>query len=158
MDISGRGLGRNGVNESRDQMQTSLHTFTFFKYANYYTVKLTLFENFLQSFINFLKYKFLNLILFIYFWLCWVFVAVSRLYLVAAGGGYSPLQYTGFSPQWLLLLETEALDTQASVVLTHGLCFSMPCGIFLDQVSEPVCPALQGGFLIIAPSGKTKFY
>ena len=45
-----------------------------------------------------------------------------------------------------------------SVVLMHGLCCSMTCGIFLDQVSEPMCPALQGGFLIAAPSGKTKFY
>ena len=40
-------------------------------------------------------------ILFI-FWLCWVFVAVHWLSLVAATGGYSLLWYTGFSLQWLL--------------------------------------------------------
>ena len=42
--------------------------------------------------------------LFIYFWLCWVFVAAHRLSLVAASGGYSLLRCTGFSLQWLLLL------------------------------------------------------
>ena len=42
--------------------------------------------------------------LFIYFWLCWVFVAVRGLSLVAASGGYSSLRCTGFSLRWLLLL------------------------------------------------------
>ena len=46
-------------------------------------------------------YKF---ILFIYFWLHWVFVAARGLSLVAASGGYSSLQCTGFSLRWLLLL------------------------------------------------------
>ena len=41
--------------------------------------------------------------LFIY-WLHWVFVAVRRLSLVVASGGYSLLQCTGFSLRWLLLL------------------------------------------------------
>ena len=31
--------------------------------------------------------------LFIYFWLCWVFIAVHRLYRVSASGGYSSLQW-----------------------------------------------------------------
>ena len=39
-----------------------------------------------------------------YFWLCWVFVAAHGLSLLAANGGSSSLRYTGFSPQWLLLL------------------------------------------------------
>ena len=43
-------------------------------------------------------------ILFIYFWLCWVFVAERGLSLVAASGGYSSLRCTGFSLSWLLLL------------------------------------------------------
>ena len=45
-------------------------------------------------------------ILLIYFWLCRVFVAASRLSLVAASGGYSLLWCTGFSLQWLLLLQS----------------------------------------------------
>ena len=50
---------------------------------------------------------FFNLfILFIYFWLCWVFVAGRGLSLVAVSGGYSPLRCTGFSLRWLLLLQS----------------------------------------------------
>ena len=45
-------------------------------------------------------------ILFIYFWLHWVFVAVHGLSLVAASGGYSSLQCAGFSLWWLLLLQS----------------------------------------------------
>ena len=58
------------------------------------------------SFIFYYYYYFLiNLfILFIYFWLCWVFVAACRHSLVVASGGYSSLQCVGFSLQWLLLL------------------------------------------------------
>ena len=53
---------------------------------------------------------------FIYFWLHWVFVAVRGLSLVAASGGYSSLRCTGFSLQWLLLLQSTG-----SVVVACGL-------------------------------------
>ena len=43
-------------------------------------------------------------ILFIYFWLCWVFVAVPGLSLVVASRGHSSMRCTGFSLWWLLLL------------------------------------------------------
>ena len=43
-------------------------------------------------------------LIFIYFWLHWVFVAVCRLSLVVVSGGYSSLWCTGFSLRWLLLL------------------------------------------------------
>ena len=49
---------------------------------------------------------FLNINLFIYFWLRWVFVAVRRLSVLAASGGYSSLQCAGFSLRWLLLLRS----------------------------------------------------
>ena len=53
----------------------------------------------------FLKFKkSFYFILFIYFWLCWVFVAVRRLSLVALSRGYSLLRCVGFSLWWLLLL------------------------------------------------------
>ena len=53
---------------------------------------------------------FINLfILFIYFWLRWVFVAVRRLSLVAASRGYS------------LLWSTGSRHAQASVVVARGL-------------------------------------
>ena len=40
---------------------------------------------------------------FFFFWLHWVLIAARGLSLVAARGGYSSLQCTGFSLQWLLL-------------------------------------------------------
>ena len=42
--------------------------------------------------------------IYVYFWLCWVFVAVHGLSLVAVNGGYSSLRHVGFSLWWLLLL------------------------------------------------------
>ena len=51
-------------------------------------------------------WTFLNFILFFYLWLRWVFVAVRELSLVAASGGYSSLRCSGFSLQWLLLLQS----------------------------------------------------
>ena len=45
-------------------------------------------------------------ILFIYFWLCWVFVAEGGLSLVAVSGGYSSSWCMGFSLRWLLLLRS----------------------------------------------------
>ena len=52
---------------------------------------------------NFSFLKFIYFFIF-YFSLCWVFVALHRLSLVAASGGYSLLQCSGFSLWWLLLL------------------------------------------------------
>ena len=62
------------------------------------------FKSFLYilGFFLFLKKFFL----FIYFWLHWVFIAAHGLSLVAASGGYSSLQCTGFSLRWLLLLQS----------------------------------------------------
>ena len=59
----------------------------------------------IEHFHFFLMIAFIYL-LFIYFWLCWVFVDVLRLSLVVASGGYSSLWCTGFSMRWLLLLRS----------------------------------------------------
>ena len=56
---------------------------------------------------------FLQIYLFIYFWLRWVVVAVGRLSLVAASGGYSLLPCAGFSLRWLLLLRSTGSRAQA---------------------------------------------
>ena len=53
---------------------------------------------------SFFFFFFFLINLFIYFWLCWVFVAVHKLSLVVVSGGYSSLRCTGFSLSWLLLL------------------------------------------------------
>ena len=96
----------------------------------------------------------------IYFWLCWVFIAVHGLSLVAASGGYSSLRCVSFSLWWLLLLwstgsrctsfsscSSRALERRlsscsaGSVAVAHGLSCSAACGIFPDQGSNP-CPRI----------------
>ena len=70
--------------------------------------------------------------LFIYLWLCWVFVAVHGFSLVVASGGYSSLRCTGFSLQWFLLLRSMGSRYAGSVVVANGLSCSAACGIFPD--------------------------
>ena len=81
-----------------------------------------------------------QMVLFIYFRLCWVFVAAHRLSLIVASGGYSLVvsmwvsHCGGFSccGAW-------ALGTQASVVVTDELSSPAVCEIFQDQGWSP-CP------------------
>ena len=77
---------------------------------------------------------FFKFYLFIYLWLCWVFVSVRGLSLVAASGGYSSSRCLGLSLLWPLLLRSTG-----SVVVAHGPSCSAACGIFPDQGSNP-CP------------------
>ena len=95
--------------------------------------------------------------LFIYFGLHWVFIAAWKLSLVAESGGYSSLRCVGFSC-W----ETQALGTQATVVVVHGLssCGTgawLLCGMWdLPRPGlKPVSPALAGEFLTTVPPGKS---
>ena len=104
----------------------------------------------------------------IYLWLRWVFVAACRLSLVAARGGYSLLQCTGFSLQRLLLLRStgsrgtgfsscglRALEHRLS---SCGARASLLCGMrnLPRPGLEPVSPALTGGFLTTAPPEKPR--
>ena len=77
--------------------------------------------------------------LFIYFWLCWVFVSVRGLSLVAASGGHSSSQCVGLSLSRPLLLRSTGSRCAGSVVVAHGPSCSAACGIFPDQGSNP-CP------------------
>ena len=77
--------------------------------------------------------------LFIYFWLCWVFVSVWGLSLVAASGGHSSSRCAGLSLSWPLLLWSTGSRCAGSVVVAHGPSCSAACGIFPDQGSNP-CP------------------
>ena len=77
--------------------------------------------------------------LFIYFWLCWVFVSVRGLSLVEASGGHSSSRCTGLSLSRPLLLRSTGSRRAGSVVVAHGLRCSAACGIFPDQGSNP-CP------------------
>ena len=82
---------------------------------------------------------FFKLYLFIYFWLCWVFVSVRGLSLVAASGGHSSSQCAGLSLSRPLLLRSTRSRRAGSVVVVHGFSCSVACGIFPDQGSN-LCP------------------
>ena len=82
-------------------------------------------------------FKLINL--FIYFWLCWVFVSVPGLSLVAASGGHSSSRGTGLSLSRPLLLRSTGSRRAGSAIVAHGPSCSAACGIFPDQGSNP-CP------------------
>ena len=83
-------------------------------------------------------YLFIYLLLF-FFWLCWVFVSVRGLSLVAASGGHSSSWCMGLSLLQPLLLWSTGSRCAGSVVVAHGPSCSAACGIFQDQGSNP-CP------------------
>ena len=75
--------------------------------------------------------------LFIYFWLCWVFVSVRGLSLVAASGSHSSSPCAGLLQSWPLLLPSTGSRRAGSVVVAHRPSCSAACGIFPDQGSNP---------------------
>ena len=77
--------------------------------------------------------------LFIYFWLCWVFVSVRGLSLVAVSGGHSSSRCAGLSLSWPPFLRSTVSTRAGSVVVAHGPSCSAACGIFPDQGLNP-CP------------------
>ena len=77
--------------------------------------------------------------LFINLWLCWVFVSVRGLSLVAASGGHSSSQCAGLSLSRPLLLRSTGSRRARSVIVAHGPSCSVACGTFPDQGSNP-CP------------------
>ena len=77
--------------------------------------------------------------LFIYLWLCWVFVSVQGLSLVAASGGHSSSRCAGLSLSQPLMLQSTGSRRAGSVIVAHGPSCSTACGIFPDQGSNP-CP------------------
>ena len=73
------------------------------------------------------------------FWLCWVFVSVRGLSLVAASGGHSSSRCAGLSLSRPLLLQSTGSRRAGSVVVANGPSCSAARGIFPDQGSNP-CP------------------
>ena len=95
-----------------------------------------------SEFINNLKFflfLFLFIYLFIYLWLCWVFVSVWGLSLVAASGGHSSSRCAGLSSLRPLLLRSTGSRRAGSAIVVHGPSCSTACGILPDQGSNP-CP------------------
>ena len=77
--------------------------------------------------------------LFIYLFLCWVFVSVWGLSPVAASGGLSSSWCTGLSLSRPLLLQSTGSRPAGSAIVAHGPSHSVACGILPDQGSNP-CP------------------
>ena len=77
--------------------------------------------------------------LFIYFWLCWVFVSVRGLSPVVVSGGHSSSRCAGLSLARPLFLRSTGSRRAGSVVVAHGPSCSVACGIFPNQGSNP-CP------------------
>ena len=75
----------------------------------------------------------------IYLWLCWVFISVQGLSLLAASGGHSSSWCMGLSLSQPLLLQSTGSRRTGSVVVAHGPSCSTACGILPDQGSNP-CP------------------
>ena len=82
---------------------------------------------------------FFFIVLFIYFWLCWVFVSVRGLSLVAASGGHSSSRCAGLSLLPPVLLRNTGSRRAGSVIVAHRPSCSAACGIFPNQGSNP-CP------------------
>ena len=95
-----------------------------------------------------------NFTLFI-FWLCWVFVSVWGLSLVAASGGYSSSRRAGLSLSQPLAaehrLQTRRLSSRGSRAQPlHGMWDPPRPGL------EPLSPALTGRLSTTAPPGKPR--
>ena len=85
------------------------------------------------------KFIYLFIIIIFYFCLCWVFVSVRGLSLVAASGGHSSSRCMGLLLSRPLLLQSTGSRCAGSVVVAHGPSCSVACEIFPDQGSNP-CP------------------
>ena len=96
-------------------------------------------NTYLLSFFFFLINFIYLFIIIIIFWLCWDFVSVQGLPLVAASGGHSSSRCAGLSLLRPLLLRSTGSRCAGSVVVAHGPSCSAACGIFADQGSNP-CP------------------
>ena len=85
------------------------------------------------------NYLFMYLCIYLFICLCWVFVSVRGLPLVAASWGHSSSRCVGLSLSWPLLLRSTGSRRAGSVVVAHRPSCSTACGIFPDQGSNP-CP------------------
>ena len=104
---------------------------------------------------NVMCFFFFNFIyLFVYFWLCWVFVSVRGLSLVAASGGHFSLWCAGLSLSWPLLVAEHRLQMRRPSNC-GSRAQSLRCMWDLPRPGlEPVSPALVGRFSTTAPPGK----
>ena len=101
---------------------------------------------------------YLFIYLFIYYWLCWVFVSVRGLPLVAASGGHSSSRCAGVSLSRPLLLRSTGSRCAGSVIVAHGPSCSTACGIFPDQGSNPCLLHWQADSQPLRHQGSPRVY
>ena len=82
-------------------------------------------------------YKLFFFLIFIYLWLCWVFVSVRGPSPAAASGGLSSSRCAGLPPSWPLPLRSTGSRCAGSAIVAHGPSRSAACGIPPDQGSNP---------------------
>ena len=122
---------------------------------------VNLFIVFIFKAVCFLFFSFffkLFIYLFIYLCLCWVFVSVQGLSLVAASGGHSSSRCMGLSLSRPLLLRGTGSRRAGSVVVAHGSSRSAAREIFRDQGSNPRPLHWQARFPTTAPPGKPYYH
>ena len=112
----------------------------------------------LQSVFFFFFNFYLFIYLFIYYWLCWVFVSVRGLPLVAASGGHSSSRCAGVSLSRPLLLRSTGSRCAGSVIVAHGPSCSTACGIFPDQGSNPCLLHWQADSQPLRHQGSPRVY
>ena len=102
----------------------------------------------------FLKKKKKDFYLCIYFWPCWVFVAVRAFSLVGAHGGYSLVAVCG--PLIAMPSAVAVTGSWAHGLLWFGSMGSVaPWHVGSSWIGHrPVSPALAGGFFTTEPPGK----
>ena len=96
------------------------------------------------------------------FGLCWVFVAVLGLSLVAVSRGYSSLWCAGFSccgaqclGMWASAIVAHRPQIIGSVVVAHGLIYSVACEIFLEE-RDNLCLCIGRWILIYCSTREGK--
>ena len=105
-----------------------------------------------RIFLYFSKFTFA---LFIYVWLCCVFIAAYGISLVVSSGDYSTLCCMVFLLQWPLLLRSTGSKCAVSVAVVHRLSCSVARGTFLDQGTN-LCPLhWQADFSTTGPPRKS---
>ena len=106
------------------------------------------------QFFFFFDFFFFNFYLFIYLWLCWVFVSVRGLSLIAESGGHSSSRCAGLSLIVASLVPEHRLQTRR--LSSCGSWAQLLCGMWdlPRPVLEPVSPALTSRFSTTAPPGK----
>ena len=123
-------------------MKLTAYLYYFISISKSYLISSVL--NTHHSSFFFLTFRFIYL--FIYLWLCWVFISVQGLSPVAASGGHSSSRCAGLSPSRPLLLRSTGSRRAGSVVVAHGPSCSATCGIFPDQGSNPCSLHWQADF------------